>query len=671
MRPVATYFGAKQKFENIPGVKIHWPGGWTGPPPDVPRCGFTGDAPHCKEQEPFPVYGYIMIIALIFILIVVSAGLVIYRKVKLESELNNLWWKIRWDEIIFHDGKVKSLASIGGSEDSMSRASARQGTKSQMDGLTDSDVMGIKIGLYKGTKVAVKPLDIKRLHVSRDVLLDFKKMRNVTHENLVRFIGFCPDEPCTSQISEFISRGSLRDLLDNDSFKIDWPFRCSIINDIVEGMSFLHQSSIEFHGHLKSTNCLIDGRFMVKVSDFGLQSLLSQAEMHSRPHPRTLLWTAPEHIRNKIFGLQGSQKGDVYSFAIILQEIVTRLEPFESTDSKSNKMYRPKEIIHKVKRGTTPPFRPQISSDECPSDFQSMIFSCWDENPASRPAFSSIKQQMKKITKSMGSGNFLDNLLTRMEQYATNLEQLVEEKTSAFLEEKKKSEELLYQVIPKYVADQLKAGHHVKPETFECVTIYFSDIVGFTSLSAESTAMEVVDLLNDLYTTFDAIIENYGVYKVETIGDAYMVVSGVPVPNGNEHAREIARMSLTIREAICKFKIRHRPGRKMQIRIGMHTGSCAAGVVGLKMPRYCLFGDTVNTASRMESNGEANKIHVSPTSKATLDIFGTFIMSVRGEVELKGKGKILTYWLEGEAESTETNEMFFQRIQKIVTESVE
>ncbi|XP_013785353.1 atrial natriuretic peptide receptor 1-like, partial [Limulus polyphemus] len=149
MRPVATYFGAKQMFEKIPGVKIHWPGGWTGPPPDVPRCGFTGDSAQCKQEEPFPVYGYIMIIALVIILIVVSAGLVIYRKVKLESELNSLWWKVRWDEIMFHDGKVKSLASIGGSEDSISIASNRQGAKSQMDGLTNSDAIGIKIGLYK------------------------------------------------------------------------------------------------------------------------------------------------------------------------------------------------------------------------------------------------------------------------------------------------------------------------------------------------------------------------------------------------------------------------------------------------------------------------------------------------------------------------------------------
>ncbi|GAB1859973.1 ANPRA protein [Camponotus japonicus] len=246
------------------------------------------------------------------------------------------------------------------------------------------------------------------------------------------------------------------------------------------------------------------------------------------------------------------------------------------------------------------------------------------------------------------SSNILDNLLSRMEQYATNLETLVEERTADYLEEKRKCEELLYQLLPKSVASQLILGQSVIAETYDQVTIYFSDIVGFTSLSAESTPLQVVDLLNDLYTCFDSIIENFDVYKVETIGDAYMVVSGLPVRNGMNHAREIARMSLALRDTVMTFSIRHRPNEQLKLRIGMHSGPCVAGVVGLKMPRYCLFGDTVNTASRMESNGEALKIHVSPKTKEILDTFGTFELVCRGEVILKGKGPMTTYWLMGE-----------------------
>nr|CAD7581685.1 unnamed protein product [Timema californicum] len=150
------------------------------------------------------------------------------------------------------------------------------------------------------------------------------------------------------------------------------------------------------------------------------------------------------------------------------------------------------------------------------------------------------------------------------------------------------------------VADKLKLGMPVDPEDFREVTIYFSDIVGFTTISAYSTPFEVVDLLNDLYTCFDATINAYNVYK--TIGDAYMVVGGLPV-RILDHADQIATMALDLLHQSGRFKIRHLPYTPLRLRIGLHTGPCCAGVVGLTMPRYCLFGDTVNTASRMESTG--------------------------------------------------------------------
>ena len=253
-------------------------------------------------------------------------------------------------------------------------------------------------------------------------------------------------------------------------------------------------------------------------------------------------------------------------------------------------IYEPNEILDRIRMGTSPPFRPEVAPDECSKALLHLMHDCWHELPQARPDFAMIRPRLKKITQGISSRNFLDNLLQRMEQYSENLERIVAEKTESVIEEKRKTEELLYQLLPRFIAEELKKGTHVQPEFFDSVTVFFSDIVGFTKLSAESTPLQVVDLLNDLYSCFDSIIELHDCYKVETIGDAYMVASGLPIRNGYEHVKEIAKMAIDLRKAVNVFKIRHLPKRRLQLRIGLHSGPCVAGVVGLKMPKYCLFG---------------------------------------------------------------------------------
>ena len=169
----------------------------------------------------------------------------------------------------------------------------------------------------------------------------------------------------------------------------------------------------------------------------------------------------------------------------------------------------------------------------------------------------------------------------------------------------------------------------------------------YDSSVVESTPMEVVTLLNSLYKLFDARIDRYDVYKVETINDSYMVASGLPVKNGNKHAAEIGTMALDLLAGSSVFVVPHRPEDKLQLRIGIHTGPVVSGVVGSKMPRYCLFGDTINTASRMETTGEPMKIHISMETKLLLDTLGRFHTEHRGLVDVKGKGQLDTYWLVG------------------------
>jgi serine/threonine protein kinase len=318
---------------------------------------------------------------------------------------------------------------------------------------------------------------------------------------------------------------------------------------------------------------VVTSRWVLKITDFGLHQLRANAETDSvvaYNYYRNLLWKAPELLRNCSVG--GNQKGDVYAFAIILHEIICREGPWGVNNDDDT--ITPKEIIQRVKEtcfDDKVPFRPDVTSIQCQDYVVHTMQQCWSEIPENRPDFRTIRSHLKKLRHGLKS-NIMDNMMAMMEKYANNLEEIVEERTSQLVEEKKKTEALLDRMLPKSVASQLMRGEFVIPEAFDAVTIFFSDIVGFTSMSATSTPMEVVSFLNDLYTLFDSIIRNYDVYKVETIGDAYMVVSGLPIRNGDLHSREIASMALELLESVKTFRIRHRPEQILQLRIGIHTG---------------------------------------------------------------------------------------------------
>ncbi|KAM6907135.1 retinal guanylyl cyclase 1 [Xenentodon cancila] len=459
----------------------------------------------------------------------------------------------------------------------------------------------------------------------------FIKLREMRHENLNLILGLFFDSGIFGIVTEHCTRGSLEDLLGNEDVRLDWMFKSSLLVDLIRGMKYLHHRSI-IHGRLKSRNCVVDGRFVLKVTDYGFNEILMSQNIESEEEkPEDLLWTAPEILRNPDLRRKGTFFGDVYSFAIITQEIISRSAPFCMLDMP------PKEIINKIKQ--PPPLcRPILSVEEAPLNVIQLIKQAWSEEPEKRPTFEEIFKLFKGSTKGKKT-NIIDSMLRMLEQYSSNLEDLIRERTEELEVERQKTDKLVAQMLPKSVAQALKTGKPVEPEHFSQVTLYFSDIVGFTTISTLSEPIEVVNLLNDLYSLFDAIIPLHDVYKVETIGDAYMVASGVPTRNGNRHAAEMANMSLDILHCIGTFRTRHMPDLKIRIRIGLHSGPVVAGVVGLTMPRYCLFGDTVNTASRMESTSLPYRIHV---NQSTVDVLNNLKMGykidVRGLTELKVKG---------------------------------
>lgn len=208
--------------------------------------------------------------------------------------------------------------------------------------------------------------------------------------------------------------------------------------------------------------------------------------------------------------------------------------------------------------------------------------------------------------------------------------------------ERQKSESLLLNILPKAIADKLKQEQSIIAESFSEVSVLFADIVGFTKLSASISPIELVHMLNEIFSKFDDLAEKHGLEKIKTIGDSYLVVAGLPMPR-EDHAEAIAEMALDMQSAINQYRTEH--NKDLSIRVGIHSGSVVAGIIGTKKFIYDLWGDTVNTASRMESHGIPNRIQI---SEATYErLADKYLAEPRGLIDVKGKGGMLTYLLQG------------------------
>ena len=212
--------------------------------------------------------------------------------------------------------------------------------------------------------------------------------------------------------------------------------------------------------------------------------------------------------------------------------------------------------------------------------------------------------------------------------------------------QQEKTETLLLNILPKLIAQRLKQNPGIIADSFESVTVMFADIVGFTNLSAQISPLELVQLLNEIFSRFDALAQRHKLEKIKTIGDAYMVVGGLSIPN-NRHLSAMADMALDMQQAIAQVKTPQ--GEPFQIRIGINCGSVVAGVIGSNKFIYDLWGDTVNVASRMESTGIPGYIQVTESIYEQLKAFYEF--EPRGLTPVKGKGEMMTYWLKGKKNS--------------------
>uniref|UniRef100_A0A915JK97 Guanylate cyclase domain-containing protein n=1 Tax=Romanomermis culicivorax TaxID=13658 RepID=A0A915JK97_ROMCU len=345
------------------------------------------------------------------------------------------------------------------------------------------------------------------------------------------------------------------------------------------------------------------------------------------------------------------------------------------------------EIINLVRAGLAPPFRPElpnINAADLDPGMVTLMKDCWAEDPKARPIIGHVKRAVKQIGRGK-EGSLLDHALKMMDKYSSSLETTIADRTRQLTEETKKADILLYKFLPKPVADRLKSGCSVDPEAYDSVTILFSDVADFDSIAAKSSPLQLCSLLNDIYYTLDEIIDDYNVFKVrknldyrnklilefkqiritvQTINDVYMMASGLKTGKENDlpptrhgvkanadacgkmHVAVAANLALHIQLTMTNYIIPHLPKERMKIRMGIHTGPAISGVIGSVSPQYCLFGDTVNIASKLLEFGKGSCIHISESTNTYLtEVIGGFVTKPRGEIE--GTGTFFTFWLLG------------------------
>uniref|UniRef100_A0A1I7XU48 guanylate cyclase n=1 Tax=Heterorhabditis bacteriophora TaxID=37862 RepID=A0A1I7XU48_HETBA len=521
-----------------------WPSVDGNLPADEPACGFKGE--RCDYTLIISTFsGAVTIMLIIF-------GAWLLRRHCETRSLDRMPWRIFRDDMrIVDEDQVKSMLSLGSQRTKMSN----------MNNVMTKHHAIIGVNTHATFHMYEQRRPIK---FGRTDLVLLMRMKQAVHDNLNPFLGMAFNEKSEMLLLwKFCSRGTLQDLIYNDQFELDSKFHGAFVRDITLGLEYLHSSLIGFHGSLTSWATLIDRNWLVKLTDYGIADPLLRWEKHGSINTESLkegdeksgstqktgkhiflymylfnshlftlkfssifmntilylklnllgiLYIAPEvrmsNDKNQKRKLDQNwlnqsyerrRSADIYAFGVVIYEILFRTFPFsEKLDLN--------ELVNKAKDGEKI-CRPQIQKDkQIHPDLQALL-------------------------------------------------QLVKERTGMLEEATVRADKLLSQLLPGYVANELKNGRPVPPKIYPSATVLFSDVVGFTRLCGSSTPMEVVNLLNSVYSGFDGIINKHEGYKVETIGDAYMVVSGIPEENGKRHICNIADIALEIMEVIFNSSI--------------------------------------------------------------------------------------------------------------------
>ncbi|KAL3158747.1 hypothetical protein ABBQ32_011475 [Trebouxia sp. C0010 RCD-2024] len=454
------------------------------------------------------------------------------------------------------------------------------------------------------------------------VLRYIAERMHLRHPNLVTVMGVTA-EPVTQDpllVAVSSERGALKDVLINETVELETEMVVSIMKDVASALKYLHQLEPPILAkEMNASNVVLNSDYGAQLIHIhlGMGGPDEQESMYEAPP----YWKAPELLKNA----PHSMATDVYAFGMLLYEVMFRRDPFAGESSE--------EVLHALcDKNRKLPKRPSLTpphSRHLPLELVTLMQQCWHQDHEKRPLITEVK-----------------DVLLEFARLHFNSQSPAEAMALKHMKERA----LLDQILPPKVSAALREGRPVQPESFDCVTIFFSDIVGFQTLSTELPPQEVLSMLDRLYRAFDTLTSKHNLFKVETIGDSYMVVGNLRCPQP-DHAARVAYFAIEAVQTAGSILISEsNPDMgHLSIRAGFHSGEVVASVVGTSNPRYCLFGDTVNVASRMESSSIANRIHITSAAAQLMLAYAPELkrqLVHRRMQQIKGKGVMRTFWLE-------------------------
>ena len=588
---------------------------------------------------------------------------------------------------------------------------------------TESTDAHFKPVFFSKTDIIVSPNDKK-------TAAQLRELNRVHHNNIVQLLHCCLDTTGMTMVLEDCPKGPLQYLIRTEKRVRTDSFIRSFAADILKGLSYLNGSTFSYHGSLTSLNCVVDANWNVKLKGFYWRHIQEGevysnrgVEMKAVNGSRKVydkLWMSPQLLSREITDILGFRANDIFSFGVILAELINGEPPFgiffdKNTDvqihldqielikkgekplkdeilgemffssrrsfinSKHNSV-SDKESVMKMKRWSwsyqsesqmskTASFTESFSSGRTSGSedaveslvfVKQLYFLCTADKPDERPTVQEIIDKLEAGSQK-NIGSLVDQWLVTLERKSKELKDLFDHKNKDLLKEKEKTKELVYSLLPREIAEQkMMSSGPISPQVFSNCSFFYSDIQGFTGIVADLTnledggPMDVVGMLDNLYTIMDEAIGKHNVVKIETIGDAYVVVSGLPVPdiNGSAHARHIAAFALDVLSTTKDITVPRLNNRPVYMRIGIHSGSCVAGVAGNYMYHYCIYGKEPRYANNLESSGEANRIHMSNDMRHILEnnFQNQFsFVERKPSVNIPGFKTRRTWWLTGEA----------------------